>query len=193
MQQAPVLVPGRNQENRHRLAKVRGQCRLLYRVQRPQRTQHAKKGGSAEKYRQKRGSRTWRVTCHLSDCSGGMDFFRTGGSCHGRARSSRLPHQLAAVSGLCESLRLGGDIPRPRCGEGDRPRCREVAVTNRARASARDGDGLRAVEVVESTRKRSGMSLVSGDEDKGVVRFDDTDGFKGDGIFLGEDDSEDEL
>ena len=58
-------------------------------------------------------------------------------------------------------------------------------------ASARDGDGLRAVDPVESTRKRSPMSLVSGEEDKGVVRFED--GFKGDDIFTGVDDSEDEL
>ena len=66
-------------------------------------------------------------------------------------------------------------------------------MTNRASASARDGDGLRAVDVVESTRKRSLMSLVSGEEDKGVVRFEDTDGFKGDDILMGVDDSEDEL
>jgi hypothetical protein len=34
---------------------------------------------------------------------------------------------------------------------------------------------------------------VSGEEDKGVVRFGDSDGFKGDDIFTIVDDSEDEL
>jgi hypothetical protein len=37
------------------------------------------------------------------------------------------------------------------------------------------------------------MSPVFGEEDKGVVRFEDTDGFKGDDILAVVDDSEDEL
>lgn len=60
-------------------------------------------------------------------------------------------------------------------------------------ASIRDGDGLRVVDPLESTRKRFPMSPLSGEEDKGVVRFEDTDGFKGDDIFTAADDSEDEL
>ena len=99
-QQALALVPGRNRENRHRFAKVRGSHRPSYQVQKPQQTQHAKTGGSAGNYCHKRGPHTWRVISHLSDCSGGMVFFRLGGSCHGRARSSRLPHQLSFGSGV---------------------------------------------------------------------------------------------
>lgn len=60
-------------------------------------------------------------------------------------------------------------------------------------ASTRDGDGLRVVDPVESTRKRSSIDPASGEEDKGVVRFGDTNGFKGDDIFTVVDDSEDEL
>ena len=64
-------------------------------------------------------------------------------------------------------------------------------LANRESASARDGDGLRTVDPVESTRRRSSIPPVPGEEDKGVVRFEDTDGFKGDDIFVA-DDSEDE-
>ena len=66
-------------------------------------------------------------------------------------------------------------------------------VTIRESASIRDGDGLRVVDPLESTRKRFAMSPLSGEEDKGVVRFEVTDGFKGDGIFTVAGDSEDEL
>lgn len=66
-------------------------------------------------------------------------------------------------------------------------------VTIRESASIRDGDGLRVVDPLESTRKRFAISLLSGEEDKGVVRFEVTDWFKGDGIFTVADDSEDEL
>ena len=90
-------------------------------------------------------------------------------------------------------LRLKGDTARPRCGEGDRPRCRELVVTIRESASIRDGDGLRVVDPLESTRKRFPMSPASGEGDKGVVRFEVTDGFKGDDILTVVDDSEDEL
>lgn len=64
-------------------------------------------------------------------------------------------------------------------------------IAVRESASIRDGDGLRVVDPVESTRKRSPMSPVSGEDGKGVVRFEDTDGFKGDDIFTVVDDSED--
>jgi len=65
-------------------------------------------------------------------------------------------------------------------------------LTNRESASARDGDGLRVVDPVESTRRRSSIPPVAGEEDKGVVRFGDADGFKGDDVFVVVDDSEDE-
>lgn len=66
-------------------------------------------------------------------------------------------------------------------------------VTIRESASARDGDGLRVVDPVESTRKRYSIPPLSGEEDRGVVRFENADGFKGDGIFTAVDDSEEEL
>jgi len=119
-----------------------------------------------------------------------MVFFRLGGSCHGRAGSSRPPHQLSLGSGVREPLPLEGDTARPRCGERDRPRWE---LTIRESASTRDGDGLRVVDPLESTRRRYSMPPVSGEEDKGVVRFEDTDGPKGDNILTAVDDSEDEL
>jgi len=133
---------------------------------------------------------TARVTSHLSVCSGGMVFFRLRGSCHGRAGISRPPHQLSPIAGEWESLPLECGPARSR--EWDRPRWRESVLAIRESASSRDGDGLRAVDVVESTRKRRSTSL-SGGEGKGVARFGKTDGFKGEDIFTVDDDSEDEL
>lgn len=49
------------------------------------------------------------------------------------------------------------------------------------------------MDPVESTRRRYSIPPVSGEEDKGVDRFEDTNGFKGDDIFTVVDDSEDEL
>ena len=46
------------------------------------------------------------------------------------------------------------------------------------------------MDAVESTRRRSSMPPVLGEEDKGVDRFED--GFKGDDIFVVVDGSEDE-
>jgi len=66
-------------------------------------------------------------------------------------------------------------------------------ATIRESAPIRDGDGLRVVDPLESTCKRFPMSPVSGEEDKGVVRFEDTNGFKGDDVFTVVDDSEDEV
>ena len=65
-------------------------------------------------------------------------------------------------------------------------------LTIRESASARDGDGLRVVDPVESTRRRPSIPPVPGEEDKGVVRFEGADGFKGDDVFVVVDDSEDE-
>lgn len=65
-------------------------------------------------------------------------------------------------------------------------------LTNRESASTRDGDGLRAVDPVELTRRRSSIPPVPGEEDTGVDRVEDADGFKGDGILVVVDDSEDE-
>lgn len=53
-----------------------------------------------------------------------------------------------------------------------------------------DGDGLRTVDPVESTRRRYSIPPDSGEEDKGVDRFED--GFKGEDIFIDADDPEDE-
>ena len=58
----------------------------------------------------------------------------------------------------------------------------------RESVSSREGDGLRTVEPVELTRKRSWMPLSSGEEDKGVDRFKGEDALK---IVV--DESEDEL
>jgi hypothetical protein len=65
-------------------------------------------------------------------------------------------------------------------------------VMIRESASSRAGDGLRAVELVESTRRRYSIPSFSGEEDKGVVRFGEVDGFKGEDIFTVVDDSEDD-
>ena len=65
-------------------------------------------------------------------------------------------------------------------------------AATRESASPRDGEGLRVVDPVESTRRRCSMPPVSGEEDKGVDRFGD-DGFRGDEFFVVVDDSEDEL
>ena len=59
-------------------------------------------------------------------------------------------------------------------------------------ASALDGDRLRVVDPVKSVRRRSSIPPVPGEEDKGVVRFGDADGFKGDDVFVVADDSEGE-
>lgn len=64
-------------------------------------------------------------------------------------------------------------------------------MKNRESVSIRDGDGLRTVDPVESTRKRCSIPLSSGEEDKGVVRLD-MDGFKGEDIFTVDNKSEDE-
>jgi hypothetical protein len=66
-------------------------------------------------------------------------------------------------------------------------------VKNRESVSTRDGDGLRTVDPVESTRKRYCIPPSSGEEDKGVVRFGDTDGFKGEDFFTVDDDESEEV
>ena len=65
--------------------------------------------------------------------------------------------------------------------------------TIRESGSTLGGDRLRAMDPVEWTSKRSSIPPVSGEEDKGVVRFEDTDGFKGDDVLTAVDDSEDEV
>jgi len=117
-----------------------------------------------------------------------MVFF-FGGLTHGRAGSSRSPHGLVASSGVRESLPLERDLARSLYGEEDRPRWREFTLAGRESASTRDGEGLRAVDAVESTRRRPSMPPMLGEEDKGVDRFED--GFKGDDIFVVVDGSED--
>ena len=117
-----ALVLERNRGNRPRLLKARSQQHPLYRVLKPQRKQLANADGLMNEYRLKRARRTLRVISHLSVCSGGMVFLRLRGSCQGRARSSRLPHQLSPNSGVWESLPLDGEVGRPRRGERERPR-----------------------------------------------------------------------
>lgn len=98
-QRAVALVSGRNREHRHQSPEVRGPRHRLCRVLKLRQRQHAEAGELARGHCHKRKRHTWRVTSHLSDCSGGMVFFRLGGSCHGRVRISRLPHQLSLGSG----------------------------------------------------------------------------------------------
>lgn len=192
VQRAPAPVWGRNRGSRRRLARVREPRRPPYQVLKPQQMQPANRDGLTGKRCHKLGPHTWRVIVHLSDCSGWMVFCFFGGSTHGRAESSRPPHQLLASSEVGRSFPLEGDLAPPRCGEEDRPRLRFIVAATRESASTRDGEGLRIVDPVELTRRRYSMPPVSGEEDKGVVRFEDIDGFKGDDIFV-VDDSEDEL
>ena len=100
VQRAPALESVRIRENRRLCPKVRGPHHLLYRLLKPQQIQHANTGKLGGKYCRKRGPHTRRVISHLSECSGGMVFFRLGGSFHGRATSSRFPHQLSLGSGV---------------------------------------------------------------------------------------------
>jgi hypothetical protein len=100
VQRALVLVLGRNRGNRQRFPEVRGPHHPLCRVPKPQQMQPANTCELNDEHCPKRGPHTWRVIAHLSDCSGGTDFFRFGCSIHGRRGSSRPLHQLLDRSGV---------------------------------------------------------------------------------------------
>jgi len=152
MRRVPALVLGQTRGNLHRFATVHVPRHPLYRALKPQQMQPANTNGSILERRHERGSHTWRVTTHLSDCVGGTVSLLLGCSTHGRAGNSRLSHQLLAGSGVREPLPL----------EGDRLYGSEFME---------DGDGVREVDPMESTRGRPSMLPVPGEEDNGVVRF----------------------